>query len=349
MVVDVGIWLFKVGKCGYYPSKTSKTGSAPVFGNLASTLSELSAWSQGRLLSETSTYDVEPDSDLTKTYLLGMRPGHNGDYLVALWNGLQSNSNKIASVGVNDIVGNVTTEFTEIDANRIPGFATYIWVMPSEGAIATVRVKHRTNGLRNFEHYFESFLRFINPAHVVLGESGPEDEIVITGYRENLQDPDVKSLHGTFKVKSIQKAGESEFILAHAISIEKVICKTTLTNQVKADRAWWQSGLDLLGMGVQHGLIDTAAIKLEMPIKFTTEELQVTLDNWQQKMGQIPYSWDDIGFKLTGEQSPRWLGKSYARKDFGLELQWLDSEQVELESLLGQLQKYRAEVLAMEE
>ena len=300
------------------------------------------------MLGETSTFDVPEDSNLQKTYLLHASRHGNGDYLIGLWNRVHSASNKIASVGAQDIVGAAAAQFTEIDPNRIPGLATYFWIMPAEQKLATVRVKHMTNGLQNFEFYMQNFVKFINPQHVVLEPDDGSGEIKIAGYRENPAAAEVQPLHGKFEVGSIRKKGDLDFILANRADLRRVICKATLTNTVREDRVWWQRGLSVLGMGIgERTLVDAVPIKVDLPLTFTEDELKATIKEWEEHLAATKSAWDDLGFVFKGDQTPRWLGKSYARKTFDLDIEWIDDEQVNPTSLMMELQRHRRLVLEL--
>jgi hypothetical protein len=345
MSVEASVWLFNHRQCGYYKNRIA-TAAGPVFGDTNSILSDLIRWADGRTLGDTATFDVAPDSNLQKTYLLHASRNQNGDFLLGMWNRVHSNSNKIASVGMGDIVGAAAAQFTEIDPTRIPGHATYFWVIPEHGKVATIRLKHMTNGLQNFEFYMQNFVKFINPRHVVLG---PEDEnggITIAGYRPDPRSEELEQLHGKFELGPIRKKGDLDFIVANRADLRRVICKTTLTNTVREDRVWWQRGLSVMGMGIgQRVLTDPVSIKIDLPLTFTDDELTQTIEEWQRHLATTKSSWDDLGFVFKGDQTPRWLSKSYARKAFDLDIQWIDDEQAEPTSLMRELQRNRQGVL----
>lgn len=349
MVTEVGVWLFDVSRCGYYEPASARAGHGPLYGGLSECMGALRDWTVGRRLSETSTSDVKPDTEQAKTYFLSLTPAANGDFLLALWNRIQTNSNKIASVGVNDIVGAVTTEFTEIDEDRIPGFATYFYVMPAEGKIASVRVKHPMNGLHNFKSYLYNFLKFVNPRHVVAAEN-ESGEIDVVGYRPDSASEDIRKLRAQFRLQTIPKMGEAQYIIDNFALIKRAICKTTITNTVPDQREWWQRGMDVLGLGARRGrmeLEDQVVIKAELPMNFIRPEVEAIVQEWQDRHAVDGDREDDIGFVLQGESAPRWLSKSYARKAFDLEVQWMDDELVETQALLAQLQLHRRSILAL--
>jgi hypothetical protein len=217
VAIEVSVWVFNIATCGYYESAKSKKGAPALFGGISDCLAGLGEWTYGKRLSETSTYSPLADSETGQAFFLCLEKGANGDFLLGLWNKIQTNSNKIASVGVNDIVGQVVTEITEIDEDRIPGYATYFYFMPAEGKVATVRVKHPLNGLYNLKAYIKNFMMHINPKHVVLGDAEEgSDEIPVIGYREHPGSPDILKLRSRFRLESIARSGEKEFLVANS-------------------------------------------------------------------------------------------------------------------------------------
>jgi hypothetical protein len=350
VLIDVGIWLFNISRCGYFNRARASKGAPAEFGDIQECLDSLAAWTAGRRLSETSTFGVVPDSETSVTYFLCLRQAANGDFLLGLWNKIQTNSNKIASVGVNDVVGSVATKFTEIDEDRIPGYATYFYIMPAERKVATVRVKHPMNGLRNFSAYLSNFVRYVNPKHVVIGPAGEGDAIAVVGYQRHPTDDEVGTYQPQFRVSTISKPGETAYLVENSGRIRKAICKTTVDREVPDVRVWWQRGMAVLGLGAKahkQDLLDEVVIKAEIPMTFERAEIEQIVQDWTERQAAGNEAEDDIGFVLQGESAPRWLGKSYARKPIEMEVQWLDEELVDPDALLGQLVARRATILGL--
>jgi hypothetical protein len=347
---EVSVWLFNVSTCGYYDPARANRGAPAQFGGIAELLASLDEWAAGKRLSETSTYDVVADSETSQTYFLCLRQAANGDMLLGLWNKIQTNSNKIASVGVNDIVGQVVTEVTEIDEDRIPGHATYFYILPAEGKIATVRVQHPINGLYNFKRYLKSFLTNINPKHVILGEPDEDGATTVVGYRENPASHDVKRLRPRLRIDSIPRLGEKEFLIQNSGRIRKAISKTTITGEIPDEREWWQRGLQYFGLRpglAPVDLLDEVVIKAEIPMTFEQDEVRQIIDEWEARQNAGNELEDDIGFVMQGESATHWLSRSYARKVLELELQWIDEEQVNPDFLLEQLVRHRNTILSL--
>jgi hypothetical protein len=346
MLEDVGLWLYDLNRCGYYPWRG---GAAALFGGIESTFDSLRSWAHGKPLGQTTTFAITRESNLTEVFLLGMHKAGNGDFLVGVWNRLPGNRNHVASVGVADLVGAASAEVTAVDANRIPGYATYFWVLPEANRIATVRLKHLNNGLANFQHYVTNFLTYINPAHVVLDEPDEDGGLRVQGYRRdrhaNIEEGSVRP---AFSVKSISLGGDLAFLREHVGIIEKVCIKTQLSTAEPRGYRAWELFQDVGRFFRRPGpVIEEVPIKLEMPASFDIDSLNQTIAAWTDDLNDVESRENDIGFKLRGHSNFKWLSKTQARKSVSLDVEWVDNELVNLESLMAQLQRQRAELLLL--
>lgn len=345
MLQDVSIWVYDINRCGYYSYRGAE-GRAPLFGSVASTLAALQQWADGKLLGQTATYGANEGDELAEAYLLDAHHGAHGDYLVAIWNRLPGNRHHVSSVGVGDVVGAASAEVTEIDRDRIPGFATYFWVMPAERRVAAIGLKHLSHGLINFGNYFGGFLKFINPDHVVLGEEGPNSELVVNGYR-SAADAEIHpaGVRPMFSAKSIQRGGDIDFLRHNVGAISTVMCKTVLSTMEPTQRNWLQSMLDVtrIAKAPPPNVVD-APIRVEFPISLTLDELNASIAEWEEDISDSGEN--DLGFRLNDGQK-KWLRKSHARQNQRLDVEWIDDELINLAALLVQLQVHRADVLAL--
>lgn len=345
MAEDVGLWLYELNRSAYYPWR----GGEALFGSAASTFDALQAWAQGKPLGQTTTFAITQESNLTEVFFLGMRKADNGDCLVAVWNRLPGNRNHVASVGVADLVGAASAEITPVDANRIPGYATYFWVMPAVNRIATVRLKHLNNGLANFQHYVTNFLTYVNPSHVVLDAPGDDGSLRVRGYRRDRQtDIEAATVRPAFSVKSIPLGGDLRFIRDNVDTIEKVCVKTSLETTEARDYRFWEVIQDVGRIFRKPGpVVEEVPIRVEMPATFDLESLNQTIASWTDNLNDAENRENDIGFKFRGNANFKWLSKTQARTTVAIDVEWVDDELVNLEALMRQLQGRRAELLQL--
>lgn len=342
---DVGVWLYDLSKCAYFPWK----GGAALFGGPATTFDCLQAWAHGKPLGQTTTFQVKQESSLTEVFLLGMHKATNGDFLVAVWNRLPGSQSHVASVGVSDLVGAASAEQNAVDPNRIPGYATYFWVMPAENRIATVRLKHLSNGLANFRHYMTNFLTYVNPCHVVLEVPGADGTIRVKGYRSTVMDDlEDGGVRATFNVKSLASGSDLAKLRQDVSKIEKVCFKTSLSTIEARDFRFWEVFQDVGRIFRKPGPVtEEVPIKVEMKVDFDIDAFNKTVESWEDDLNDSESRANDIGFKMRGHGKYTWLSKSQARKSFSLNVEWVDGELVNLESLMQQLQQKRSEVLLL--
>lgn len=345
MLQDISIWVYEINRCGYYSYRGAE-GRPPLFGGVTTTLAALESWVDGKLLGQTATYGANEGDEVAESYLLDIHHGAHGDYLVGIWNRLPGNRHHVSSVGIGDVVGAASAEVTEIDRDRIPGFATYFWVIPAENRVAAIGLKHLSHGLINFGNYLTGFLKFVNPDHVVLGDEGLNNELVINGYRA-APDADVHpvGIRPTFNIKSIPRGGDLDYLRQNVAAISKVMCKTVISTMEPAQRNWLQSMLDVarIAKAPAPNVLD-APIRVEFPITLTLDELNASILEWEEDISDS--SENDLGFRLNDGQK-KWLRKSHARDNKRLDVEWVDDELINLAALLGQLQVHRAEILAL--
>jgi hypothetical protein len=347
-ISDVGIWLYDIGHCGYYAGVRIANAAQPLFGGMSQTLTQLEAWSTGRVLGRTCTFSIPDDSDLTEVFLLGMAKGENGDYLLALWNRLPGSETNIASVGVADVVGSASASIATGDVHRIPGYATYFLIMPSAGKIATIRLKHSSNGIPNFRNYIASFLSDVNAAHVVIDDTTPNgSDLVISGYRKDSSSLlEQRPIRAAFQVKPIPLGGDTTYLKDHVDQIKKVIYKTSLTSISPREMSFWQS-LQEMGriFALPAPLREEFPIKVEIPVDLDAATFDATVKAWNDGDDGSGSRTHDIGFIVTGETVPRWLSRSQARTVLQLGVEWIDAEIVNIEALFTQLQLQRTAIL----
>ncbi|MDB5963500.1 MAG: hypothetical protein JWP59_4794, partial [Massilia sp.] len=237
-------------------------------------------------------------------------------------------------------------EITEIDRNRIPGFATYFWVMPHERRVAAVGLKHLSHGLINFGNYFNGFLRFINPENVVMADPDPAGGLVVRGYRsDRAADPYPAGVRALFTVKSIPRGGDIDYLQRNVNAISKVMCKTVISTAEPGQRNWLQQFLNISRIPkAPDPTIVEAPIRVEFPISLNIAELNASIAEWEEDISDS--SENDLGFRLN-DGTTKWLRKSHARTSKRLDVQWVDDELINLASLLRELQVHRAEVLLL--
>ncbi len=338
------ISFFKVQRCGYF--KGHSTSEA--FGSISATLGQMAVWSQGKQLAQTQTYQnvIKPNGDVElPAYLYDIKRSRD-EWLLLVWNQVPATNNQVASVMANSQVGQAVVHMNSIAPGSIPGFATYFWFLPDLGVFANIRFQHAAGGHSALQSYFKGFLERCS-SHVVInpGATGSLFDLQIDGYRRSLSDP-VTQLSPRFRSCVFTKPGDHEFLIQNAPKIRKILRKTKLELQTPEDLQLWQQMWRKIRPEHTTQQTDPLSIQYEMKASLTSQEIAEIIATQTSQTG-VNESWDDIGFVLAGENTPRWLSKSYARDDFDLNFTRENLEIVNLESLLAALNQRRTAILSL--
>lgn len=339
MIEHAKVTFYNVDACGYF-----KHGAkAPEFGSLTSTLQQLSAWSMGKQLVGTKTFQPEDGSDLHPAYLLDIREGDRS-WLVTTWNQTPANEAGVASVRGESSVGDAEVVMNKIDQGSIPGFATYFWFIPDRNCFASVRFQHLWTGQKSLQRYIESYLELFSP-HVVIN-AGNLDEHEVLGYTKVPNDKPVRGfISPRFRTSLVEKPGDLDLIRQRVDSIRRVIRKTTLELNMQQDLAIWQKFLEWTHMKAQGARKDKVRVQYELTSRITLPELTTIITEWEENHDR---EWDDYGFVLQGEASkPYWLSRSLARCQVDLDITRNNDEVVNPASLLKALTDKRDQLLGL--
>jgi hypothetical protein len=338
-----GFCWYRLGKCGYY--RTQRAPQAAL-GDLPQVLADLQRWGQNKQLAETQTFSVtaaEGEAEQLPVYLLDIRGGQD-DWLLTLWNQTPSTQGKVASIPTNAVVGKADVVMNELAPNTIPGYATYFYFIPSLSAFAAVRFQHMAFGHAGMKHFMSGFVR-IGTRYVRWSDAPNADgALEILGYAAAAADQP-EDLIPYFKSDVMKQGGERDLLIQRARDVRKVIRKTELNNGRRQDLALWQRLIRRAGMAAAPEAPQAVRLEYELPARFEPDEMRALQDRWDVESAEME-DWDDVGFKLQGEQTPYWLSKSIARGTHELDVVRDNEEVVNPQSLLDQLKAQRAIITA---
>lgn len=343
MLENVKIQFYKINKCGFY----RYAGEEPEFGSMEETLADLEAWvkSDGKALVETSTFETEDSESILKTYCFDIESeSSTGDFLLVLWNETPSDEGRVASVNGSQPVGKVDVDYTDLPDGFIPGYATYFWIIPDLNIYASIRFSNnRMIGKDNLEQYIKEFMAKFSE-FVLLSDKPDEDgNYEILGYENAGKDYfDVRS---DFKSYIYNKEGEIDFLTKNREKISKIIKKNKLQSKIQVDRTLWESFLDSLNLGSNKNYsISDVKVKFEVPFTPTQGEIEAIIKSWET---DHQTKWDDVGFKLKGENKIYWLSHSVAKDEVHLDVVRDNNEIVEAKSLLLAITSIRKKLLLL--
>lgn len=334
---EVKVSFYKVTQCGYY----SHGANAPAFGGLQEVLTELAAWSNGAALALTKLFD--PLGDDLPVYLFGMRQVGN-DWTFTTWNEIPAHDGKVASVSRRAVVGQAQVHLNAVDADDIPGYATYFWAVPDQNLIASIRFNHAVSGQQGMRSYIERFMA-LESSHAVQ-EQNDGGEARIVGYVENADAPMTK-VAPRFRTGAYVKPGQVRYILNNHARVKKVVRRAHLHIVNPAEQTLLQGFVQFLrgGNGNNHAAVDRSAY-VELEYTPTQDELRAMIEAETADLDAS--AWDDMGFIMHGETSKTyWLGRASASDRLQLDVE-RDADTgaiVTLESLSAALAANRAAIL----
>lgn len=342
-IETANITFFKTTRCGYYKGHQKD----PEFGGTKAMLEQLERWANGKQLAQTQTFQhaaLSNGDTALPVYLYNIK--RRGDeWLLIVWNEVPATNSQIASVMANGHVGQAQIHMNNVVAGSIPGFATYFWFLPERGIFANIRFQHAAGGHAALQTYLLGYLERFSE-HVVFAPeaSGSAFDIEIEGYRAIGSDAS-ENLNPRYRSSIYTKPGQHEFLVQNASLITKVLRRTHLELQTGEDLALWQKLWRKVRPTERPATTDPVSLQYEMKASMTPEEVQAIID--ASDADTSASAWDDIGFQLTRESSPRWLNKSYARDKFDLDISRENAEIVNIDSLLDAITQKRDVLLTL--
>jgi hypothetical protein len=343
---DCRVTFYSIERFGYYKRGCEE----PEFGDVKEILDDLKEWAfnPGMKLGQTCTYEVSGDSEKVsyRTFCFNLvKDAGSNTYLLTTWNESPSSKGRIASVKELDPVGNAEVNLTEIPEDYIPGYATYFWLVPGKDAFATLQFQHNFNGRRNLEAYLKGYLAKFSK-HVVTKSATINNSIDILGYRRTGDDSAQDDVYPQFDSKWFKQAGQHNFIRSNWNKIRQIIRKDTLVFSVEKDRSFFGQ------------LVQKIGISENIPSNEESERFQFTLNHhpseeevdnmiryWEEQ--EHSTKWDDLGFKLEGEDNIYWLSRSLAKKTFSLDVKRINDEIIDSQSLIDQLIAHQHKIFSL--
>lgn len=332
------VTFYRVPQCGFY----LRGEDNPSFGTLQSMLTDLQAWSRGKQLAATKTFEVADGADFLPVYLMDITSDVDS-FVITIWNQTPATEGKVAAAIGTSNVGDAEVVMNDVPVGGIPGFATYFWFVPGANVFASVRFQHLVTGQKPMQLYMESFQEAFS-RHVAWTDPQPGVDIEVAGYVANPGDV-VQDLSPRFRTQLLRKPGLHDFILNNADKVRKVLRKTTLKLDRPEQLSSWQQFLGWTHMREPQIRPDQVKVQYELPAAVSRPDVEAMIGDWNAGHER---EWDDYGFKMQGSaQTPYWLSHSLARKEFDLDVRRNSLEVVNSDSLLLALNQNRAELMQL--
>jgi hypothetical protein len=333
---DCRITFYSIDRFGYY----KRGQDNPEFGDLKDILDDLREWAfgPGMKLGQTCTYEISENSERVsyRTFCFDLvKDTGSNTYLLTTWNESPNSQGKVASVKGLDPVGNAEVNLSEIPEDYIPGYATYFWFVPGKDTFATLQFQHSFNGRRSLEAYLRGYLTKFSK-HVASKTATINGSIHILGYQRTSNDAVRNDLYPQFNSRWFKKAGQHDFIRSNWNRIHQIIRKDTLVFSVEQDRSFFEQLVQKMGInGNISSHEEFERFQFSLNHHPSEQEVDEMIRSWEEH--EHDTKWDDLGFKLEGEDSPYWLSHSLPRNIFSLDVSRKNDEIIDSQSLLNQL------------
>ena len=312
MAEQVYIRFYNIDRCGFF-----RRGSVnPDLSSVEDTFHQIIQWTDDLNLNETKTYDAS--EKILNTYCYSAKNSEStGDSLIALWVEFPNESGTITSVNPNSKVGEAAVATTDPPHNNIPGYCTYFWILKDEGLLATIRYRAMPTNIPEFRKFVLGFLSKYS-SYVYEGPPNPDDdyndEDVIRGYRNTAGVIQV-GIKPFFITSPKRKTGQIHAIREKRQQISRIIRKSSIS--LPGSRRPFMDFLRRhLRLSLQDGQEDIRRVRYE--IDFTPSESD--LEGMFETTAQDDSSWDDIGFRITGENKIIWLSQTLSGVSMELQI-----------------------------
>ena len=333
------ITFYSIDRCGYYRHGQQ---DAEFGDNVGEILRQIQAWTDGIALNHTCTY--EEDDERLKTYCFNML-GNRGRYLLVTWNEIANTDGSVAVVSGDEPVGQATVAHIEAeDPNAIPGYPTYFYFIPTRRQVATIQFGNRLNGQQNMVKYLQGFLeRFSDHAIRFYDDNRG---FYYYGYRETPTSNAVQ-IRPKFSTSLCRNPGKLDEIRERRNDIRKLSSRTALSYRREGHISLFQRLLAQVGLrGANEDRLDSVNFMYEIDFHPTEDELESIINDWNNR---THIGWEDVGFKMRGEAQPLWLGKSLARTEYTLNIDRVNDEILDVESVLNALIQNEEEIFRLVE
>ncbi len=335
------ISFYSIESCGYFLRGNPNSE----FGDCTDLFEDFFRWltEQNLTLRETQTYLAQENNELLPTYRLKISKVRDNEYLLALWNEIETSEGKLTSIsgdtGINDPV---SVNVNAIPRNNIPGFSTYFWILPEKRIISTIQFSGRVRGMKGLKAYLFGYLeKFSSWVQIEQGEERSLD-VNIIGYRNNDTEFSEGQIFPRFEYRLLRHKGDIEYIREHREKITKLIKKDRFNSVVSDEESLLKKML--VTVGIQRPVqIRTSDYSFKLDFNPNEEDLNRIIDHWDANC-----SWSDVGFKIKGESSPRWLSHSEVKGDFDLDVTWShEGTIINMETFVSALNSKRSEILGL--
>lgn len=334
---EATLTLYRVRLCGFYDNDDEHQ-----FATLAETMRSLLQWTKTLgSIGESSTYAIDEDADILRSFCIDLRDLGGGRYLLATWNELPTVEEGVQVLQVDSQIGAADISAIEVDALSLPGYPAYFGIDTRKQRVVNIKFEQRLNGSRQFQRFVHGYLSSASPWCVW----DADDEERLVGYSDDDED-DVEVADGVvskFATAMCRVGGADDHIRERCTDIRKIIRRAVIEPEVELHKTFLDSAFEVAGLPINNRLKAGINFQYEFKTRLTPDKLEAVIAQHENSPGD---SWDDVGFVFAKEsQKVHWLSGSVARVQRQMNVRRAQGGGIDVESLCVFLREHFDEVL----
>lgn len=313
------IYPYKVISSGFY----QRGETTPLFGDLKDFLPGFIEWVHSRnSIIETKTFEDQEQTVISVYCLDAFLIKNTSSYGVVLWNELPQHEDGMLSVPLSSNIGDVEVETSEITEDNIPGWPTYLYIVP-ENELITIIVPRNMggfigSGIPQVRRYFTEYLKLRSEYVVREKVHESQDEYTHRIYRlKDNKGTEWKNLNVRFHTKELRTKGNFDKITSQSNQIYKLVTRSSLNKDFKDDKNFIDKIFDhLFKIEAEH---ESNTVNYKSEIDWDgNDNINNIIDFWENKINNNKTEFD-IGVRFRGESGKiYWFSNARGRFDYKL-------------------------------
>lgn len=273
------------------------------------------------LLEDLCTYGVNQDwhESFRETYLLNIVKEENtGDYLLVFWNRTRDNGSSIYGLSNNVKVSELEKNTKSIEGSKlgdafVPGFATYYWVMPSEGIYVPILFAGSKSNQPAFHAWVHGFIQ--NESRYAIFENSEFRGYLINSMPQH--DIDGKMLVPKFSSYVLHSVAKHDLIRRNRNKIKGIERRTTLKRMVEDQQNWFKNFL-----GAPSATLVDTPLRFQAILIPSADELDEILnENYtDRKTHSVAILFPA---NTPGLKEREWLDETLLRVKYNIKVDWV--------------------------
>lgn len=303
------IRLYHLERCGFF----KRGEDEPIFGTLDEWRHNFIEWVRSRPnVMATATFENQA-STTRRVFCTTATSDDRGNLGVALWNETPSDEEGVDYITFSGQVGNVEAQSQPLPEESIPGWPTYLWLLPNQNIIAALvpdSTPVRNTGMPQARDYFREYLywhsQFVVSRRVSSGMTDASYEI--EGYRSSdLEEPEPR-LTAYFDTRPLYLPRRLDELHDHWSDIRKLIIEANVHMLVPSQKDLLDGFLSWIGTSTENNRAREESAKYRLAVDWQPQSPQ-ELDNMiRGRENREEEDNHSVGVQLKGGSKIHWFG-----------------------------------------